>query len=418
MAGTIVVDRIESDASYASTINVAGQITFSNTVNFGAYSGTAPVAGFYLPSTNNLAFTTASTERMRIDSSGNLLLGATSNTAAPTGYISAANTFGFKNRIINGAMQIWQRGTTFADTTTYTADRWFVNRNGGGTGVTVSRSGTNASNYYFKIQRQAGNTSTLNFDMRQVIETLNCADLAGQTVTISLTAYAGSNWSAGSFSLGYQYSTAVDDNVNVSGSWVTVSGATITPTTTPTVYSYTFTVPANTLTLMLRIFGNPYVGTAGADDSLYIKNIQLEKGSAVTSFDYRPYSTELALCQRYYSKSYNHDVVPGTATTVGLEVCGWQGPGGAGGAYGNVKFPVKMRTTPATINIWDGAGTATTTNSYTYGMGGSAQSISNGGAWWGSGTPFNTSHSGFFMRPTSTQPNALTYCHYAADAEL
>jgi len=35
MAGTIVVDRIESDASYPSTINVASQITFSNTVYFG-----------------------------------------------------------------------------------------------------------------------------------------------------------------------------------------------------------------------------------------------------------------------------------------------------------------------------------------------------------------------------------------------
>ena len=78
MAGTIVVDRIESDASYASTINVAGQITFSNTVNFGAFAGTAPVAGFYLPTTNNLAFTTASTERMRIDSSGNVGIGTSS----------------------------------------------------------------------------------------------------------------------------------------------------------------------------------------------------------------------------------------------------------------------------------------------------------------------------------------------------
>ena len=78
MAGTIVVDRIESDASYASTINVAGQITFSNTVNFGAYSGTAPVAGFYLPTTNNLAFTTASTERMRIDNNGNVGIGTSS----------------------------------------------------------------------------------------------------------------------------------------------------------------------------------------------------------------------------------------------------------------------------------------------------------------------------------------------------
>ena len=78
MAGTIIVDRIESDASYASTINVAGQITFSNTVNFGAFAGTAPVAGFYLPTTNNLAFTTASTERMRIDSAGKVGIGTSS----------------------------------------------------------------------------------------------------------------------------------------------------------------------------------------------------------------------------------------------------------------------------------------------------------------------------------------------------
>ena len=82
MAGTIVVDRIESDASYASTINVAGQITFSNTVNFGAFAGTAPVAGFYLPTTNNLAFTTASTERMRINSAGNVGIGTASPQAA------------------------------------------------------------------------------------------------------------------------------------------------------------------------------------------------------------------------------------------------------------------------------------------------------------------------------------------------
>jgi hypothetical protein len=80
LAGTIIVDRIESDASYTSTINVANRITFSNTVNFGVFAGTAPVAGFYLPTTNNLAFTTASTERMRIDSAGNVGIGTSSPT--------------------------------------------------------------------------------------------------------------------------------------------------------------------------------------------------------------------------------------------------------------------------------------------------------------------------------------------------
>jgi hypothetical protein len=84
MAGTIIVDRIESDASYASSINVAAQVTFSNTVNFGV-SSVAPTAGVYSPTTNNLAFTTASTERMRIDSAGNVGIG----TSSPTTYKSA-----------------------------------------------------------------------------------------------------------------------------------------------------------------------------------------------------------------------------------------------------------------------------------------------------------------------------------------
>ena len=42
------------------------------------------------------------------------------------------------------------------------------------------------------------------------------------------------------------------------------------------------------------------VGTNGA--TFYITGVQLEKGSTATSFDYRPYGTELALCQRYYWK--------------------------------------------------------------------------------------------------------------------
>jgi hypothetical protein len=97
MAGTIIVDRIESDASYASTINVAGQITFSNTVNFGAFAGTAPVAGFYLPTTNNLAFTTASTERMRIDPTGNVSIGSTGSSGARLRVEFPSATYGPSN---------------------------------------------------------------------------------------------------------------------------------------------------------------------------------------------------------------------------------------------------------------------------------------------------------------------------------
>ena len=107
MAGTIVVDRIESDASYASNINVASQITFSNTVNFGITS-VAPVAGFYSPSTNNVAFTTASTERMRISPSGNVLIGT---TTTQTGAVLAV-TGGIQGTITSGTTVASTSGTS------------------------------------------------------------------------------------------------------------------------------------------------------------------------------------------------------------------------------------------------------------------------------------------------------------------
>ena len=107
MAGTIVVDRIESDASYASNINVASQITFSNTVNFGITS-VVPVAGFYSPSTNNVAFTTASTERMRIIPSGNVLIGT---TTTQTGAVLAV-TGGIQGTISSGTAVASTSGTS------------------------------------------------------------------------------------------------------------------------------------------------------------------------------------------------------------------------------------------------------------------------------------------------------------------
>jgi hypothetical protein len=48
-----------------------------------------------------------------------------------------------------------------------------------------------------------------------------------------------------------------------------------------------------------------------------VANVQLEKGSTATEFEYRPFAEELALCQRYYQKSYNTNVAPGTVTEDG-----------------------------------------------------------------------------------------------------
>jgi hypothetical protein len=60
------------------------------------------------------------------------------------------------------------------------------------------------------------------------------------------------------------------------------------------------------------------VGTSGA--TFYITGVQLEKGSTATSFDYRPYGTELQLCQRYYQKLAGFTCVGGSATDIALSI--------------------------------------------------------------------------------------------------
>jgi len=88
MAGIIVVDRIESDASYASSINIASPVIVSNTFAFPAGSNTAPAisptgdtnTGIFFPAADTIAFTEGGTEGMRLDANGNMGIGTSSPT--------------------------------------------------------------------------------------------------------------------------------------------------------------------------------------------------------------------------------------------------------------------------------------------------------------------------------------------------
>jgi hypothetical protein len=67
------------------------------------------------------------------------------------------------------------------------------------------------------------------------------------------------------------------------------------------------------------------VGTNGA--TFYITGVQLERGTQATSFEYRQYGTELALCQRYFQAASNFIYATSFA-----RIC--------------YMFPVQMRTAP------------------------------------------------------------------------
>jgi hypothetical protein len=148
------------------------------------------------------------------------------------------------------------------------------------------------------------------------------------------------------------------------------------------------------------------VSTSGA--TLNITGVQLEKGSTATSFDYRPYSTELQLAQRYYEKSYNTEVVPGTGTSVSMT--SFMSTIGAGTQLwgSSTFFKVTKRATP-TISAWAYDGTS---GQWHYGVSGSTEAKANI-SFYGTGM---TSFQPYFTSTASGQNTG--YGHWAASAEL
>ena len=261
-------------------------------------------------------------------------------------------TFAFKNRLINGATGIWQRGTSFTSVGNgvsapqYTADRIFGYRGSGWTANLDITQQTGFGQYQncLRAQRTSGTSSTAVMVIGQIIESVNMYDLQGQSVTLSFNCRAGSNFSGGTLAPQIYFSTAANQTSAslAIGTWTgsTSVGTTITPTTTATQYTFTAAVPSNALSMGVIFVWTPS-GTAGANDFLEFAGIQLEKGSTATSFDYRPYGTELALCQRYYQRfTANTTGSPGDGGVATF--ANWSGNSG----YAGFVFPVQMRAAP------------------------------------------------------------------------
>jgi hypothetical protein len=254
------------------------------------------------------------------------------------------SSLGFKNRIINGAMNIWQRGTTgTASTYGYlAADRWATNPFGTSTTLAQSTSvPTDGFRYSLKLQRPASNADVTPRIAMQTIESVNCADLSGQQVTLSFWAKAGANFSGTYLATQLYTGTTADQGGTTYYSWAGATAAinaASSLTTTWTQYTFTGIFGSGVLEAAILIYYTP-VGTAGADDAIYITGVQLEKGSTATQFDYRDYGRELIMCQRYYAK------LGGTGAS-GYMAIG-SGIGRSGTLYsGYIKFPTTMRAAP------------------------------------------------------------------------
>lgn len=218
-----------------------------------------------------------------------------------------------KNAVINSAFQVWQRGTSFANTaqTIYTADRWVTV--GTPAAYTISRQvtgdTTNLPNiqYCARIQRNSGQTNTTGFDLVQGLESVNSIPFAGKTVTLSFYARKGSNYSPTSSILAAAlYSGTGTDQSPTSAftGQVAVINQNATLTTTWQRFTYTASV-ASSATQLKTIFSMAPTGTASTNDFYEITGVQLEISGSATDFSTatNTIQAELALCQRYYYRS-------------------------------------------------------------------------------------------------------------------
>jgi hypothetical protein len=261
---------------------------------------------------------------------------------------------GFKNRIINGQMTTDQRNAGSSQTITaaaalaYTVDRWYAYCTGANvTGQQVA--GANATQFRYRFTGAASVTA-VGFGQR--IEQKNSYDLAGLTCTLSADLAISATLTTVTWTAYYATTTADTFGTLASPTVTQIATGTFTVSSTVTNFSTNISIPAAATTGIQILFT---VGALTAGLTWTIGNVQLEKGSTATSFDYRPYGTEFALCQRYYYR------VTSSATASRLGI-GYNQTTTLMNGLNN--FPVTMRTSPTAL---EQSGTATDYTVFTAG---------------------------------------------------
>jgi hypothetical protein len=298
---------------------------------------------------------------------------------------STAQYTGFKNRIINGAMVIDQRnaGASITPSTngTMSLDRWKCGLNSGlaASKYSVQQSSTAPAGFNNSVLITSTSAYTVQADdystFTQAIEGFNFADFGfgtanAQPLTISFQIRSSLT---GTFA-GFIQNNNADRSypftftISAANTWesktVTIAGDTAgtwVGATNGTGLLFGFNLgtgsnrqgTANTWNASnARTVSGAVNLIATNAATMYITGVQLEKGSTATSFDYRPYGTELQLCQRYFQKL---TYVAGSVITIGLTTSSVS-------AWGQIPFMQEMRTA-ATVTF-PTAGQTTSTISF------------------------------------------------------
>lgn len=278
---------------------------------------------------------------------------------------------GRRNLIINGAMQVAQRGTSFSLGTAnvFPVDRFFVRDVNSAAGeATVSQSTTTPDDFKnsLKIDVTTADTSLVAADQYKIehriegqnISHLNWGTSAAKTVTLSF-------WIRSNKTGNTQVAVLNSDNNRSYVATFSISAADTWERKELTIDGDTSGTWLTTNGIGLRLrwgsFGSTYqtssvnqwVGSQvmsrddspinffdSTDNELYLTGVQLEVGTNASDFEHRSYAEELALCRRYFLRYYGNDT-PSFPR--------WFNPAHANNSYmgGQFTFPVQMRASPS-----------------------------------------------------------------------
>jgi hypothetical protein len=240
-----------------------------------------------------------------------------------------------KNRIINGDFGVWQRGTSFTNTTQYTADRWYANSLYTGDTITQQTFTPGTApvagyegTYYARFVTSA-TVGTRYFQQR--IEDVRT--FAGQTVTFSFWAKASAGTTMVSSIGGQNFGSG-------GSSFVNPTNQTNTLTTSWQRFTQTAAVPSiagKTIGTSSYLEASFTISTVSTTFEIW--GVQLEAASTASNFQTATGTKqgELAACQRYYyranSTGYGYF---GSAASRNSTVCD-----------ATIFLPVVMRVTPA-----------------------------------------------------------------------
>ncbi len=343
-----------------------------------------------------------------------------------------------KNLIINGAMNVAQRGTSFAALASgYSLDRWkFVASSIGVYTVTQDSSGPAGFANSLKIDCTTADASPSGTDYLQLRYHLEGQDLqhlkkgtgSAESVTLSfwvkcnktgnfasriydndndriigstVTINSADTWEYKSITYAGDTTGALDDDINKSimMDFLFDAGSTYTSGSVPTSWeAYTNADYAAGITLALADSTSNYINITG---------VKLEVGTSATDFEYRSIGEEILMCQRYYEVSHSwgdNSQYQGQAPVFGMNGASY------GATVGDVQgkiWNVHKRAAP-TVTLYADDGTS-----------GAITRMSDSSKYTGVSAKYMNEYGFFKVYKASTFANMTTYYYaYAADAEL